>query len=205
MAALNYNLVNETTFFIYWDIDGVVLDFLKGADWRQPHYWLNLPIKWNVVKAINLLRSKETELNIKNCLLSCSPSAEATADKMSVIGKAGLQEVFPIILPDGEDKSKYVNEKNAILVDDYHKNLQEWQGYPVKFYNKVNGKKDGKRWDGTKKNSYMFSLYEYRTPEQIAEDLVAIIELIRKRSIIANRLIPIPVVHDGNGKTIMYR
>ena len=199
MAALNYSLVNEATFFIYWDIDGVVLDFLKGADWKQPHYWLNLPIKWNVVKAIKLLRPKETELNIKNCLLSCSPSAEATADKMSVIGKAGLQEVYPIILPDGEDKSKYVNEKNAILVDDYHKNLEEWQGYPVKFYNDVNN--DKFRMDGTQKNNYFFSISEKWTAEEMAEHLVSVIGLIRNRP----PRVPIPVIRDGHGKIIMYR
>lgn len=199
MASMNYSLVNNQTMFINWDVDGVILKFMKGADWHQPNYWLYLEAIKKTVSCIKILRSKETELNIKNQILSCSPSAEASNDKMTNLGRQGLQDVYTIIVPDGVNKSNFVNEKNAILVDDFHRNLMEWQGYPVKFYNDVNNGKF--RMDGTQKNNYFFSISEKWTAEEMAEHLLSVIELIRNRP----PRVPIPMIRDGNGKIIMYR
>ena len=55
--------------------------------------------------------------------------------------RIGLQGIPAVFVPYGEPKTAYVQTKDAILVDDYSKNLHEWEKSGregIKFFNGFN-------------------------------------------------------------------
>jgi len=135
---------------LYIDFDGVILDtisplyetarnlnydindeeFYRTFDFKKvlkDEYILNDSI--NCIK--KLINSKKFDVSI---LTHCSSINEG-ADKISYIRKF-FKDMTVIICPKCISKTKMLPMRNAILVDDYSKNLNEWEsegGIAVKF------------------------------------------------------------------------
>lgn len=135
---------------LYVDFDGVILNtnpklyeeaaklnyskedsgFYKNFDFKKvlkDEYIINDSI--NCLK--RLIESSKFEVSI---LTHCSSLNEGI-DKMSYIRKF-FKEISVIICPKEVSKAKLIHTENAILVDDYSKNLKEWEesgGIPVSF------------------------------------------------------------------------
>lgn len=131
---------------IYFDIDGVLGYFYADARGLiypdevldpQTHYFRSIaPHDFMVA-----LAKKLTEQGYDVCVISA-------ADNNTIRDKyEWLQEHCPFIkdeniffCPLGADKSHFVkdNASISILIDDFSKNLEQWQGIPVKAINSIN-------------------------------------------------------------------
>lgn len=142
---------------LYIDFDGVILDTntllyeeakKQNYDKSDNEFYKNFDFK-TILKddiilndSINCLRkilnSGMFEVNI---LTHCSSLNEGI-DKMSYIRKF-FKDISVIICPKEISKSRLVHSKDAILIDDYSGNLEEWAsegGIPVKFTNNLDTK-----------------------------------------------------------------
>ena len=146
---------------IYVDMDGVL------ARWRcvpleeitKHNYFLNLEPEPSIVGAAIQLLNAGADIEV----LSSSLSVRACWEKRTWLDRVGLEKVKAVFIPYGEKKADYVKESDALLIDDFGKNLAEWKGIPVKFYNGINGH------GGTE---YKYKLYHYQTPEAITEQII---------------------------------
>lgn len=140
---------------ICFDSDGVVAKWDTTASQEEIYapdsrYFLFCEVEMNARNTIfNLVRA-----GMKVAIVTAYPSWQAyldkkfwfaaplegayTSDGIFVRG-AGLPTIPVIGVPYGKRKGDFVDEMNAVLVDDYGKNLKEWQGIGIKFYNGING------------------------------------------------------------------
>lgn len=123
---------------IYCDMDGVLAKWNPDASQEEVaerDYFLNREIEFPMVAAVHLLLQKGYDVRV----LSAAYTVRACWEKRQWLNGAGLIGIDATFVPYGEPKSDYVDEDNAILIDDFGKNLKEWTGVPVKFYNGING------------------------------------------------------------------
>ena len=117
----------------YIDIDGVILKY-EPSDYPTrfltiKHYFKNQPLLIHMIPEDFIILGKIT-------------TEEERRDKIAMIKK-----IFPknkYILTK-KPKHKKVNPKGCILIDDYNKNLEDWQslgGIPVKFLNEINSPRE---------------------------------------------------------------
>lgn len=141
------------------EIQKLIYSFLE-----KENYYYNLEPNKNVVDAINILNQRD---DIDVYILSAAISPKAVKDKDRWIDKY-LPKIEPkrrIYTKDGDKKTKYVDllDKNDYLLDDYNKNLHEWEdasaGKAIKLLNKVNS---ADSWD---KDQIRYD----RSPEEIAD------------------------------------
>lgn len=142
---------------LYLDFDGVILDTMNDLDIMIE----NLDIKNNEkllrefyinVNWVNLLNNtKEINDSINNIkklidsnLYDIEILTHVNSEKEAIAKVNYLSKVLPninvIITPKEIEKSNMVNPFNAILVDDYSKNLLLWKekgGVAIKFSNEV--------------------------------------------------------------------
>ena len=128
---------------IYFDMDGVLAQWNSRATMDQvmsPTYFLFRRRQWNMILAALVMAVAGHITHAwKVAICTCSPSRAARISKRSWLFLSGLGFIPVVFVPDGERKSDYINEDNALLIDDFGKNLSEWSGIPVKFYNGING------------------------------------------------------------------
>ena len=150
---------------IYVDMDGVLAKWRPECsieDIYEEDYFLNLEPEPEIIKACKLLKENDVDIEV----LSCSVSVRASWEKEQWLQKNGLSSLHAIFVPYGDDKGRYVDEDNAILIDDFGKNLKTWKGIPVKFYNGINGH------GNTSYNYVLFNAWDAAT---IAKELISIV------------------------------
>ncbi|MCQ2538616.1 MAG: hypothetical protein MJ124_09470 [Lachnospiraceae bacterium] len=131
---------------IYIDMDGVqaVYGFEDSLeDMYQPGYFRNRPSYENMIEVIKLL--KEDPRYDVTVLSAVFPDGSNTADKQIWLKEQGLGDVAACFVPYGSVKADYADpERVNILIDDFSKNLFEWEDagknfYGIKFLNEGNG------------------------------------------------------------------
>ena len=150
---------------IYVDMDGVL------ARWRcvpfeevtKRDYFLNLEPEPSIVSAAILLLNAGADIEV----LSSSLSVRACWEKRMWLDHVGLENIKSVFIPYGENKADYVNEDNALLIDDFGKNLSEWKGIPVKFYNGINGKN---------RTKYAYKLFKEWDAQTLVRNIVQFAE-----------------------------
>lgn len=129
---------------IYFDMDGVLADFDRGVEeilgfkqeweefmWEEmkkhPHFYYDLkPIE----EAVELFKDIRKEYGDNCQILSAYPKPfrgidEAFNDKIMWIKKY-LGEGITANLVYREEKVNYIKDSQSILIDDYDKNINEW-------------------------------------------------------------------------------
>ena len=136
-------------------------------------YYYSLLPHTSLCESAEILSGKEnTELYIITCVMPANETCSPEEEKRRWIKREVpfIKEENIIIVPNGKNKTKYVPggiKKGDVLVDDFTKNLREWEeagGIGVKFLNEINEKKGTWRGNAVSIES---------SPEQIAEDLIA--------------------------------
>lgn len=146
---------------LYIDFDGVIMDTItrsykmleeQGIDSKDYEavisFYKHLEWKSFLEKTEEINRAYaqinkivESDLFNVNILTHVTSLEEAEA-KIHFIRKR-LHEITIITVPKNIEKTKIVNAKQAILIDDYTENLKEWEeagGIGVRFSLKLNGK-----------------------------------------------------------------
>lgn len=150
---------------IYMDMDGVLAKWNSSASEEEVaarNYFLNRDMELSVIMATKILADKG--YNVK--VLSAAYTVRACWEKRTWLDNAGLDGIEAVFVPYGEPKSEYVDSLNGILVDDFGKNLKEWNGIPVKFYNGINGR------GGTKYTYKLFSEWDAGVIARKLEDIL---------------------------------
>lgn len=144
---------------------------LHGIRTQGPDRWMKSTYIWecellqNMAAAIKLLRQSFT---VK--FLSASVSPEASEEKKKYLRKNLGEDIDDdeiVIVPYGEEKTKYADPVTGLLLDDHSPNLIEWEskgGKAIKVRNNCNAK--GGKWRGN-------SVHYMQTPESIARAVLA--------------------------------
>lgn len=140
---------------VFFDLDGTGATFNVCAtmeDLYKKSYFSNLAPLKSVTTIRMMAKSRPEKIYILSSFLE--DSIYAYAEKISWVRKhiPELPESHIILVPSGMSKRDYVKfyfgemSESDILVDDYTKNLRDWEreGTSVKFYNGINGKKGSK-------------------------------------------------------------
>ena len=127
---------------IYFDMDGTL------AKWRnvsfeetfEENYFRDLEPEENLIKVVKMLVEDGHDVQI---LTSAAPLERIRSDKMSWLKKQGLDDLPVVFVDYGDNKIDYVPAfETCYLVDDYSKNLHEWESgghIGIKWYNRFNG------------------------------------------------------------------
>lgn len=124
---------------IYVDMDGVLAKWNSSASEEEVaarNYFLNREPEQTIIDAVAALAQEGYDVKI----LSAAYTVRACWEKRQWLDQNGLAGVEAIFVPYGEPKSEYVDSENGILIDDFGKNLAEWNGTAIKFYNGINGR-----------------------------------------------------------------
>lgn len=166
---------------LFCDLDGSVCRLHDEIRYLERMYeegfFLSLRPFLSVVEAINNIAK---EGNVEVYILSSCISEQCREEK-----KQWVKKFLPAIpksnylLPDiGVSKALCLGHSisyNDVLLDDYNKNLEEWQaagGHPIKLVNNINHKGlNGPLWTGE-------CVYERDSAEKIVEDLKTMMESI---------------------------
>lgn len=175
---------------VFFDMDGVLAQWQDGTPFEvvcSPGYFKNLPTEQNVLNAFRLLAAEESiDLHILSAVL---PEAHNTAEKQewlqNKLGGVVKQENIHFV-PVTARKSEVLGgiTKEDILIDDYSKNIQEWQedgGIAVKMFNSSNGR------SGKYYGAYTCTWLD---PKQIAEDIMSVVSAAEEQTGTERELIP---------------
>lgn len=142
---------------LYIDFDGVILDTIpvlyeeaKRQEYEidDPEFYKNfnfkciLKDKYIINDSINCIQKLIDSGKFEVSILTHCNSIKEGSDKVKYIRKH-FSDITVIICPKDISKTKMIHTKDAILVDDYAKNLREWEnegGIAVRFSLKLNGK-----------------------------------------------------------------
>lgn len=165
----------ETKSRLFIDMDGTLAKF-RVVDTMETlyeeGYFAELPPQQKVVDGIKqfMKENPETEVFILSSVLSDSPYAmhekEAWIDRYL----PEIDREHRIFCPCGSPKGEYVPygaRHGDVLIDDYSKNLHEWEGVGVKLMNGINGTHGS--WKGAK-------LQAEGNPDEIAEEIHKIMQ-----------------------------
>ena len=143
----------------FFDMDGTLNEYgyVKNIeDLYKEGYFLTRPPHEKIVADVNRMIDEGYNVYLLSCRLTESQYAEK---EKYAWAKKYLPRLHPakiILLPNGENKAEYLKmargiivDKDCILIDDYTKNLSEWDaagGTGVKYLNGTNG--NGGVWKG---------------------------------------------------------
>lgn len=130
---------NKEIIKLYWDLDGVCAKWNTKAsieDTYMPGYFANRAYQWNVIWAMYQIAHEHPEIEV-NILSHYYMNGCALADKQTWCNymdnvctvsypNANIGRIF---VPYGLSKYLFINQKENtvnILIDDYTKNLLEW-------------------------------------------------------------------------------
>lgn len=153
---------------VYIDMDGTLCRFHDAEHqyieqmWEEGFY-LNLQPFEKFLEAVSLCidRNPDTEFFILSAVLETEPPF-VEDEKCEWLHRflPQIKDEQMIFVPAGTDKSAFIGEidKGCFLIDDYNKNLIQWQksgGTAIKFINNINnrglgayGGEKGRLWDG---------------------------------------------------------
>lgn len=128
----------------YVDMDGVVARWCledTTYDTFQPGYFLSRTPEPELVRLVKMLRDKGKNVFI---LSSVYQNGYAEKEKRRWLSIQGIGDVPKVFVPYGENKADYTDSPNTcnILLDDFSKNLLEWEeagNLGFKLYNGING------------------------------------------------------------------
>lgn len=153
---------------IYFDMDGVLAKWNADAsleDTFERGYFRKREVEWKIKKVIRELYDEGYPVHI---LTAAYVEGTAVSDKMAWLDKQELGDIPAIMAAYGSRKSDFVPGGRHILIDDFTRNLFEWEedGHVgVKFYNGINGTHG--HWGG-------YSIDRNQTPQQMATIIKAI-------------------------------
>lgn len=154
---------------LYVDMDGTMAVW-GNSPWEEvcsKGYFKNRPPMINVINAIKHIVKSHPEVEV--FILSAVIQDEHSAgEKREWLDKylPEIDENHRIFSAYGEDKGKYINSKGDILLDDYSKNLKEWEakgGKGIKLLNGINW--SNKTWKGD-------VVFHETAPKLLAESIV---------------------------------
>ena len=160
---------------VFFDMDGVLAQWQEGMPIEfvsSPGYFARLPAEQNVVDALKMLAQfSNIELHILSAVFEEPHNVE---DKQKWIDQVIGSDVKPQnihFVPTDQRKSGAIGNigPNDILIDDYSKNIREWEedgGTAIKMFNAVNARK------GKYYGAYTCTWLD---PRQIAKDIVRVV------------------------------
>ncbi len=158
---------------LYVDMDGTLAKWKpveKFEELYEPGFFLTARTNENVVNAIRGIKLHEPDIEVKILSARLADSPYAEAEKI-----AWLQRNIPEIPQEdyiftvcGEPKSKFISEidRDSFLLDDYTKNLLEWEaagGTGIKLLNGINHTHG--TWQG-------LSVHHSASPEALRDELM---------------------------------
>lgn len=134
---------------IFFDMDGVLAKWNEQAsieETAQRGYFLQREPEEKMIRVVKRI-SENFDVNI---LSSVYQDDHSIKEKIEWLQKVGLEGIGQIFVPYGDNKADYIQPGYNFLVDDFTKNLREFERIPgnfgIKFYNGINGTKGS--WDG---------------------------------------------------------
>lgn len=134
---------------LYVDMDGCLCRWKPVAEeeLRKEGYFISLQPQDNLVEAVRML-SRAWNVQILSAVIE---DTSAKKEKSQWLSSHGLGHISTVFVPNGNVKADYVERSQGqkFLLDDYTKNLREWDesGYiGIKFRNGINGSKG--TWQG---------------------------------------------------------
>lgn len=123
---------------------------------NEPEYYYRLQPHNQVIEAIReIVSNPEVEVFILSCVLPDGEQNTPQKDKDAWLDKflPEIDKAHRIFVPDGENKTSFVPgrvRKTDFLLDDYTKNLTDWEVYGtgIKLLNNVNSSKN--TWQGSR-------------------------------------------------------
>lgn len=128
----------------YFDMDGVIAEWNENASIEEvssPGYFRKRKPEEKVIELMHKLKAEGYGVKILSAVYENDYSAK---DKEAWIEQNGLSDIDHIFVPYGKDKNDYIDnseDKTAVLIDDFGKNLTAWQNAghtAVKFFNGIN-------------------------------------------------------------------
>lgn len=132
-----------------FDMDGVMAKWEENGDWHEKGFFLSRKREESVIELIKTMDAAGENVSI----LTAADGSQARIEKLEWLEKAGLSNISVIFVPFMSDKSEAVADikgSKKVLIDDFSKNLFDWQkaGHTaVKFRNGINGTNG--TWKGT--------------------------------------------------------
>ncbi len=131
---------------VFFDMDGVLAEYLQGQEsrlWDQ-YYFRDLP---PVTEAIKAAKELQKFCDVYVCSAVLADSKYALQEKKDWCDKflsfiPRENRIFTVV---GKPKSEFIPggiDENSILIDDFSKNLHQWNkdgGPAIKFMNGING------------------------------------------------------------------
>ncbi len=132
---------NDVT--IYVDMDGVLATWSEEASEEETHtrgYFLSRPADVTAVEFVKTLCKNGYDVRILSAVYQDDHSAK---EKEQWLLSHGL-DIPHVFVPYGDSKGDYLTDtsKIRVLIDDYNKNLKEWEkvGLPIKYFNGINNR-----------------------------------------------------------------
>lgn len=148
---------------LYVDMDGTLTKWesVPIEVVASKGYFRNLTPEFNVLRMVRRMIAEDNGIEVF-ILSAVFQDDHSVCEK-----KEWLHEFLPemaeenmVFVPYGEKKGEYVREAGAFLLDDFSRNLHEWEGVGVKIYNGINGTHG--TWSGYSIRSDMESDTMYR-------------------------------------------
>jgi len=147
---------------LFVDMDGTIAKFHENADFLkrmyEPGYFISLNPFTNVIKIITEFYLNNIEI-VDLYIITGAPSC--CLDRIYEEKKSWLLKHFPalnidnfICVPMGTNKADFIEhiDSSCYLIDDYNKNLEDWEragGIGIKLVNDSNDKGSiGPKWQG---------------------------------------------------------
>lgn len=158
--------------YVWVDMDGTLAAWNDNSieALLERGYFLNLKPNFALIEELKHLNQREdVEIYILSCYLT--ESVYAKAEKLLWCEKhiPFIPKNHIFLLPCGINKAKFLYQRgfrlnnNCFLIDDYNKNLKEWEKYGgvgIKCINTVNDKNHS--WDGLRYYGNLNSLLEMK-------------------------------------------
>lgn len=167
-------------FFI--DMDGVLAKWESASleEMTSPGFFLSRKVDENVCAMVKQLVEKQETEKIEVYILSSYLLPISKEEKIQWNEQyTHIPIDRQIYVPYGESKATALEciggiKEGDVLVDDFTKNLNEWQGVAVKLYNGINGTHG--TWQG-------FSIHNNMTPDKMVSQLdgISMMEAMRLR------------------------
>lgn len=144
---------------LFVDMDGTLATFEPVENIEtlyEKNYFLNLKPMQNVLDSINTLVVNHEDFDLY-ILSAAVKSPYAIKEKNEWLDKylPCIDQEHRVFVNYGENKNDYIDNvtKKDFLLDDFTKNLKEWQGTGIKLLNGIND--TNKSWQGQRANSFL--------------------------------------------------